>query len=81
MSSDLPPATNVRTWLESLVGCDCDHGYRFEARGDGTSLDTMTIGPVPCPRCVLVEVGGIRVRKRKDGLNDIVLPGVEVGDE
>jgi hypothetical protein len=68
-----------RRVLESLVGCDCDNGVRvhpsdFQER---------------CTRCVLVEVGGVKVRVQKEkvirwdaGGSGVGLPAVEVsGDE
>lgn len=90
--SDLPgsktQAVLTRMWLEQMVGCDCDNGIRYI---DATT-DADGTGEYLCDRCVLVEVGGVRVRVRSEfawreaGLADslvtsIEIPAVEVADD
>ena len=67
-------------WLQGLVGCDCDNGMR-RATPPGSA---RALSDEPCDRCVLVEVGGIMVRVKKDWLTasaNVIVPAVEVADE
>ena len=75
-----------RIGLESLVGCDCDNGWRLCEHSGLVADDNCDHAPEPCIRCVLVEVGGIRMRTRI-GWNGYIatpgivgLPAVEVAD-
>jgi hypothetical protein len=75
-----------RRVLESLVGCDCDNGWRLHDPGYDFPKANK------CDRCVLVEVGGVKVRARRETVpviheygwpdrQELVLPAVEVNDE
>ena len=88
---------HVREWLDSLgVLCDCFDGYRKHEHSYLRPEDRVQVTDTviePCDRCVLVEVGGIRVRVRRSAPNDwtlvwanrdlmgLMLPAVEVTDE
>lgn len=77
----------LKAWLQSQVGCDCDDGVRISIKDRGL-MDSFV---EPCDRCVLVEVGGIRVRVKQnfyegsgshiDGIIIPAVPAVEVADE
>jgi hypothetical protein len=68
-------------WLNSLgVLCDCDNGMRW-------NYHPLVVGAqkLPCDRCVLMEVGGVRVRVLNTAMglyrNNFWLPAMEVNDE
>jgi hypothetical protein len=75
-------------WLDSLgVLCDCDNGWQPMPEGweKRTVKAIGGTGEERCPRCVLVEVGGVRVRVLNTAMglyrNNFWLPAVEVNDE
>jgi len=82
--------TAVGLWLEQLVGCDCDDGWRLCEHSGLVADDNCDHAPEPCDRCVLVGIpdeDGIRMRVNKhfyttNGVDMwLMLPALEVADE